>query len=70
MSFKSSVKVSDNLHEMTKKMETFTEKYPIHCGTAILHMSKLILLNFMNFLHEFLIPDSWEACYTGNINLY
>ena len=41
-----------------------TEKYPIHCGTTILHLSKLILLNFVNFLDEFLIRESWEACYT------
>ena len=50
---------------MTKKCATYTEKYPIHCGTAVLHMSKLILLEFVDFLNEFLIPGSWEPCYTG-----
>ena len=58
--------MSENLFEMTKKPATFTEKYPIHCGTAVLHMSKLILLNFVKFLEEFLIDYSWEAVYTGN----
>ena len=27
-------------------------------------MSKLILMNFVKFLDDFLIEDSWEACYT------
>ena len=51
---------------MTKKPEGFTEKYPIHCGTAVLHMSKMILLRFVKFLDDFLIPQSYEIVYSGN----
>ena len=36
----------------------------------MLHMSKLILLRFMNFLHEHLIPDSYEIVYSGFFNIF
>ena len=56
--------MSDNFYEITKKPQNFTEKYPIHCGTAVLHMSKMILLRFVKFLYDFLIPDSFEIVYS------
>ena len=65
ISFKSGCQMSDRFYELTKKSQVVTEKYPIHCGTAVLHLSKLILLNFVKFLDDFLIKDSWEAVYTG-----
>ena len=68
--FKSGHRLSSNFYEITKKPSGFTEKYPIHCGTAVLHMSKLILLRFMNFLHKHLIPDSFEIVYSGKLYLF
>ena len=56
--------MSENFYEMTKSPEHFTEKYPLHCGTAVLHMSKLILLKFVKFLYDFLIPDTYEIVYS------
>ena len=41
------------------------EQYPIHCGTTVLHLSKLILMKFCLFLEEFLEENSFELCYTG-----
>ena len=65
--FKEARKVSDNYYEITKKTSEIVEKYPIHCGTAILHMSKLILLEFVKFLGDFLIEGSFELVYSGKI---
>ena len=62
--FKSGKQVSENFYEVTRNQSTITEKYPIHCGTTILHLSKLILLNFVKFLDDFLIRDSFEIVYS------
>ena len=65
--FKEAKKVSENYYELTKKTDSVVEKYPIHCGTAILHMSKLILLQFVKFLGDFLVEGSFELVYSGKI---
>ena len=67
LSFKSGGQVSERFYELNKKCQVVCEKYPIHCGTAVLHLSKLILLNFVKFLDDFLVKDSWEAVYTGKL---
>ena len=64
MNFKSGGQISENFYEMTKTPTSFVEKYPLHCGTAVLHMSKLILLKFVKFLYDFLIPNSYEVVYS------
>ena len=69
MNFKSGQKVSERFYELTKTPETFCEKYPIAQGTAVLHMSKCILLEFVSFLNEYLIEGTWEPVYTGTLNL-
>ena len=65
MNFKTGKQLSENCFEVTRKNSKYDEKYPLHCGTAILHMSKLILLKFVIFLEENLVEKSFELVYTG-----
>ena len=65
ISFKTCEQVSDNLYELSKNKETVTEMYPIHCGLAVLHYSKRILMDFVMFLYEFLEENSYEYIYSG-----
>ena len=60
-------KVSENFYEVSKQLKKIVERYPIHAGLTVLHFSKLILMEFVLFLHEFLKPNSFELCYSGNI---
>lgn len=69
MSFKGGQQVSERFYELTKAPETYIEKYPLAQGTAVLHMSKCILLEFVSFLAEYLIDGSWEPCYTGMFHI-
>ena len=65
MNFQNGKQLSENFYEVTRKSSRYDEKYPLHCGAAILHMSKLILLKFVIFLEENLVEDSFELVYTG-----
>ena len=64
MNFKSAKSLSENFVEVTMN-QPGTEKNPIHCGLCVLHLSKVILMKFIMFLHEFLIENSFELIYTG-----
>ena len=66
VTFKKANRMSENIFEVTKSKTRVTEKYPIHCGHNVLHLSKLILMEFVVFLHEFLEPDAFELIYTGD----
>ena len=66
MDFKSAKSITDNMVEVTTNQRG-KEQYPIHCGTAVLHFSKLILMKFVLFLNEFLKEKSFEIIYTGKI---
>ena len=57
--------MSDNIYEVTKTPTTIIERFPIHCGNCVLHLSKLLLMRFVVFLYDFLIPDSFKFIYTG-----
>ena len=65
MSFKNGRQLSDNLFEVTSVSNNAKEKYPIVCGHTVLHLSKLILMKFVLFLHDFLKPNCFELIYTG-----
>ena len=70
MNFQRSHQVSDRFHELTKHCTTVTERYPLHCGLSVLHYSKRILMEFILFLYEFLIENSFELCYSGKLFLF
>ena len=64
LEYQRSHKVSENFYEITKHLTTVIERYPLHCGLTVLHLSKLILMEFVLFLHEFLEKDAFEICYS------
>ena len=59
------------IHEVIMEQSTIQDNKPIHIGVAILQHSKLMLLNFVDFLRDFLIPDSFVFVYgdTDSITL-
>ena len=63
--FQKGHQLSENFYEVSKNLKEIVERYPIHCGLTVLHFSKLILMEFVLFLHEFLEPKSFELCYSG-----
>ena len=66
ITYKKSSKMSENIFEITRAHTNYVEKYPLHCGLTVLHLSKLILLKFILFLYDHLIESSYELIYTGN----
>ena len=67
LTFKSGSQKSDNFFEVNKIPPRITEKFPLHAGNCVLQLSKLILCNFVLFLYEHLIADSFCLVYTGNL---
>ena len=57
--------ICENVYEVSKHAMKITEKYPIQAGLCVLHLSKLIMLEFVIFLYDTLIQDSFEFIYTG-----
>ena len=70
LSFQRGHQVSDNFYELSKNKKKIIEMYPIHCGLTVLHYSKLILMEFVMFLHDFLEENTFELMYSGNILLF
>ena len=66
ISFKSGTQHSENFFEVNKVPPKITERFPLHAGNCVLHLSKLILGRFVVFLHDHLISDSYSFIYTGN----
>ena len=62
--FQGQVEISDTLYEIKEMVSKITEKYPLPAGNTILHLSKLLLANFMVFLEKFLVDDSWRILYS------
>ena len=65
ITFKRGRPMSENLMEITRASSSYVEKYPIHCGLTVLHLSKLILLEFIIFLYDHLEKDSFQLIYSG-----
>ena len=68
-SFQSSEKLSNSMYEVKEKILRIKEKYPIHIGNTILHLSKLLLAEFIVFLELYLIPDTWRLLYSGELHI-
>jgi hypothetical protein len=73
MGLKGISEICPNVYEVTTHCKKIVERYPIHIGLTVLHLSKLILLEFITFLYDTLKEESFELIYTGcyliNINL-
>lgn len=63
--FKSAIKLSDTMYEVQENLTNIKEIYPLHVGNTILHLSKLLLANFIVFLEKYLVKDSFRLVYTG-----
>ena len=59
--------ICPNVFEVSSKNKKIVERYPIHVGLTVLHLSKLIMLEFICFLYDTLIKDSFEFIYTGSL---
>ena len=57
--------IGDGFHEVISDISTIKDRKPIHVGLAILQQSKLLLLRFVDFLKEFLVPGSYSLVYGG-----
>ena len=67
MTFKDCEKISENIFEVKLDPSQILEKYPLHIGNTVLHLSKLIMLEFVTFLEEYLLPDTFRLIYTGKL---
>lgn len=66
MTFQMGKRHSERFYEVTKVPESITERFPLHAGNCILHLSKQILADFVLLMHDNLRPDSFKFCYSGN----
>ena len=57
--------ICPNVFEISSRKKKIVERYPIHVGLTVLHLSKLIMLEFITFLYDTLQKDSFEFIYTG-----
>ncbi len=64
--YKACIQLTDETYEVQETITKITEVYPIHIGNTILHLSKLLLVEFVTFLEEYLQKDSFRLIYTGN----
>ena len=58
----------DGVTEVTMRQKTVRDDKPVHLGVAILQHSKLMMLKFVDFLKEFLIPGSFVLVYSGKVS--
>ena len=65
--FKQETQLTEKTYEVQETITKINEVYPIHIGNTILHLSKLLLLEFVTFLEKFLQKESFKLCYTGNL---
>jgi len=65
ISFKEKRQLTDDVYEVKQHNMDVKEKYPLHCGNTVLQLSKLILMKFVMFLHDFLEPGKFELVYSG-----
>ena len=67
--FKKATPLTEKTYEVHETITKIQEVYPIHIGNTILHLSKLLLVEFVTFLEKYLQKDSFILCYTGNLSL-
>lgn len=55
----------DGIHEVIMDERKISDDKPVHVGIAILQYSKIMMLQFVDFIREFLTPGSYIFVYTG-----
>jgi hypothetical protein len=53
------------IHEFVMEQRRVTDDKLVHVGVAILQHSKLMFLEFVQFLRDYLIPGSYKTVYCG-----
>ena len=54
------------IHEIVLEQRRVQDTKPVHASICILQNSKLMLLQFVDFIKKFLIPNSYAFVYGGN----
>ena len=62
-----SCQLTDLTYEVTETITKIKEVYPIHVGNTILHLSKLLMAEFITFLEKFLKEQSFRLIYSGEV---
>ena len=60
--------MGEGFHEVISDIATVRDRKPVHVGLAILQYSKLLLLQFVDFLRKYLEKDSYSLVYGGNFS--
>ena len=63
------VQLADDVFESCYQKRVIKDNKLSHCGLAVLHWSKVRLLEFIYFLEAHLIEGSYKLCYMGNFLL-
>ena len=63
--FRDHIKLTETMIEVKEIHTKIKERYPIHVGNTILHLSKLLLCEFVCFLEKYLLEGEFELCYGG-----
>jgi hypothetical protein len=58
------------IHEFVMEQRKVTDDKLVHVGVAILQHSKLMFLEFVQFLRDFLQPGSFKTVYCGKFFLF
>jgi hypothetical protein len=53
------------IHEVNMQQHKVIDSKPVHVGISILQYSKMMMLEFVDFLRNYLIPGSYVLVYTG-----
>ena len=65
ISFLESESGEHGLHEIVMEERKVVDKKPVHIGVCILQNSKLMLLEFVDFLRKYLNKGSYSIVYGG-----
>ena len=58
------------IHEVVMEQRSVKDTKPVHAGVCILQNSKLMLLEFVDFLRKYLREGSFSLIYGGNIRKF
>ena len=58
--------ITDDVFEVSSQKRQIKDNKLTHVGSAVLQLSKLHLLRYAHFLHEYLVPNSFKILYLGN----
>ena len=58
---------TEGIHEFVMEPRKVIDNKIVHVGVAILQQSKIMFLEFLEFLREYLVPGSYQTVYCGEI---